>query len=100
MQGADGVVKLLAAFVVAAHAFAQHFHQPRITHLFELFVLGRHRQGFQGVEQATRIAIGIGNQSRLGIRVQGRHGVDGVGFVDDVRQINVRQRLQHIHRGP
>ena len=87
MQGADGVVKLLAAFVVAAHAFAQHFHQPRITHLFELFVLGRHRQGFQGVEQATRIAIGVSDQAGLGIRVQGGHSVDAARFVDDVGQV-------------
>ena len=65
MQGADGVVKLLAALVVAAHALAQHLHQPRIGDLGLLFLLGSHGQRLQRlqrVEQAACVTIGIGYQ--------------------------------------
>jgi hypothetical protein len=63
VQRADGVVELLAPLVVAAHALAQHLEQPGVGHLGQLLLGGGHGQGFQGVEQAAGIAIGIGHQA-------------------------------------
>ena len=98
MQRTDGVVKLLAAFVVTAHAFAQHFHQPSIRQQRQLFTLRRHRQSFQGIEQSSGVSIGISDQARLCLIVKCGHRINGSRFVDDLRQVIFRQRLQHIHR--
>ena len=63
MQRTDGVVKLLATLVVAAHALTQDFQQPDIGDLRHFFLRSGDRQGFQGVEQASRIAIGVSDQT-------------------------------------
>ena len=62
MQRADGVVKLLAALVVAAQLLAQHLQNPGIGELRPLLLLRRHGQGFQCIQQPPRIAIGIRHQ--------------------------------------
>ena len=62
MQRADGVVKLLATFVVAAHALAQHLEQPDIGDLTLFFLRRRDRQRLQGVEQAPGVTVSVGDQ--------------------------------------
>ena len=63
MQRADGVVELLTALVVAAHALAQHAQKPGIGDVAHPLLLCGHGQGFQGVEQAPGVAIGVGDQA-------------------------------------
>ena len=98
MQRADGVVELLAALVIAAHAFAQHLQQPGIGDGADLRLLGRDGQCLQRVEQAPRIAIGIGNQALQRFIFHSWNRFHRLGFGHNLLQILSREALQHIHR--
>jgi hypothetical protein len=74
VQGADGVVELLAALVVAAHALAQHLQQPGVVDLGALLARGGDGQRLQRVEQPARVAVGVGDQAGQRRRRDG--GVD------------------------
>jgi hypothetical protein len=77
VQGADGVVELLAAFVVATQPLAQHFEQPRVADVLAPVLLGSNSQRLQRVEQAAGIAIGVGDQPINGGVVSRGDGVNG-----------------------
>ena len=98
VQGADGVVELLAALVVAAQALAQHFQQPLIRDARAFFGARGHRQRLQRIEQAARVAIGIGHQAVRCGRLGGQAVQRGQGAGQDFAQIRFFQRLEHVHR--
>ena len=63
VQSADGVVELLAPFVVAAHALTQHLDEPDVRYRVKSLLLRSHGQSLQRVEQAAGITVGIGDQA-------------------------------------
>ena len=100
MQCRNGIVELVTAFVVAAQALTQHAVQPGHGHQCQLLTAGSHGQIFQGVQQATGIAIGIGCQEirRFTINSWQRFLIKR-NFQYFLQIIGI-QRLQHIHRCP
>lgn len=98
MQSADGVVELLAALVVAAHALAKHLEQPGIGDLGKLLLRSRHGQGFERVEQAARVAIGIGHQAVDCYIFDSRQRIFFLRQGHNLLQILLRQRLQYVDR--
>ncbi len=98
VQRADGVVELFAALVVAAHALAQHLEQPGVGDGGELLARGGHGQGFQRIQQAARVAIGIGDETVKRGLLDGGDGVDGARLGHDGTQVVLGERLQHVHR--
>ena len=63
-----------------------------------LLLRGRHGQRLQRVEQAARVAVGIGDQPVARLVVHGRHGVDLQRALHDLLQVLFGQRLQHVDR--
>lgn len=100
MQRADGVVELLAALVVAPHALAEHAQQPFVADGLELLGARRDGQRLERVEQPARIAVGIGDQPVERGVLDGGQCVDGLRLRDDLLEVGLAERLQHIHGGP
>ena len=64
VQGADLVVKGVAAFVKTAQLLPQTLQQPGIADLRQAARLRRGQHGFGGVDEFACVAVGIGDQTR------------------------------------
>ena len=95
MQGRDGVVELIAAFVITPQLLAQRLLQRGFVD--GVSALEHPGQGLVGVEHAAGITIGIGNQA--GARLRREAGALQLGLA--TRQQGLHRRLvhgtQHMH---
>ena len=96
VQRRDRVVELLAALVVAAQLLAERSLELRLVDLRDAAC--HVDQVLVGVEQAPRVAVGVGDEALCRGVGHRRRGEQRAGSFQQLRQVVVTEALQHMHR--